>query len=272
MIFRRVKAHIEKENWFAVFIDFLIVVVGILIAFQITNWSEERAERDSERDFLDRLHSDILELQERRAEYDLSRPEDMKTQIMITEFLYGESEDLSTAEAFQIKSYPGIEKDKGLAASIVCNMIDWTSALTVPPAALPTATELISAGRVNDIVSTHVKAALQTFLQQANRAEVYINALEKDSILLSAHYPELIEVRTKKWTFELNGENFSNYRCNYEAMRSNGAFLNAFALNVGNYSNYAIRGVLPVSEKLALLHDAVDDELGLSHENDQEAK
>ena len=42
MLFRRIKAHIEKENWFAVFIDFLIVVVGILIAFQITNWNERR--------------------------------------------------------------------------------------------------------------------------------------------------------------------------------------------------------------------------------------
>jgi hypothetical protein len=26
MIFRRIKAHIEKENWFAVLVDFLIVV------------------------------------------------------------------------------------------------------------------------------------------------------------------------------------------------------------------------------------------------------
>jgi len=34
--------HIREQNWFAVALDFFIVVVGILIAFQITNWSESR--------------------------------------------------------------------------------------------------------------------------------------------------------------------------------------------------------------------------------------
>jgi hypothetical protein len=34
--------HVKTQNWFAVVLDFLIVVAGILIAFQITNWSESR--------------------------------------------------------------------------------------------------------------------------------------------------------------------------------------------------------------------------------------
>lgn len=45
MLLRRIKSHVEKENWFAVFIDFCIVVAGILIAFQIANWSETRQQR-----------------------------------------------------------------------------------------------------------------------------------------------------------------------------------------------------------------------------------
>jgi hypothetical protein len=44
MLLRRVTDHIKQQNWFAVFIDFLIVVVGILIAFQITNWADRRAD------------------------------------------------------------------------------------------------------------------------------------------------------------------------------------------------------------------------------------
>ncbi len=59
MLLRRIKAHIEKENWFAVFIDFLIVVVGILIAFQITEWSEQRQEANLERTYLNRLAADL---------------------------------------------------------------------------------------------------------------------------------------------------------------------------------------------------------------------
>jgi len=42
MILRRVTGHVKAQNWFAVGIDFLIVVAGILIAFQITNWAAAR--------------------------------------------------------------------------------------------------------------------------------------------------------------------------------------------------------------------------------------
>ncbi|MBK8198164.1 MAG: hypothetical protein IPK75_07310 [Acidobacteria bacterium] len=45
MILRRLTKHVRDQNWFAVGLDFLIVVLGILIAFQITNWSNERENR-----------------------------------------------------------------------------------------------------------------------------------------------------------------------------------------------------------------------------------
>ena len=61
MIFRRIKSHIEKENWFAVFIDFAIVVVGVFIGIQVANWNGERLERTQERDYLVRLHDDFVE-------------------------------------------------------------------------------------------------------------------------------------------------------------------------------------------------------------------
>jgi hypothetical protein len=40
MLLRSVTKHITEQNWFGVLVDFLIVVVGILIAFQVTNWNE----------------------------------------------------------------------------------------------------------------------------------------------------------------------------------------------------------------------------------------
>jgi hypothetical protein len=39
MILRRLTKHVQDQNWFAVALDFFIVVIGILLAFQITNWS-----------------------------------------------------------------------------------------------------------------------------------------------------------------------------------------------------------------------------------------
>ena len=45
MILRRLKTHVEKENWFAVGIDFLIVVVGVFIGIQVANWNEARVDQ-----------------------------------------------------------------------------------------------------------------------------------------------------------------------------------------------------------------------------------
>ncbi|MBT8140934.1 MAG: hypothetical protein HKN88_06760 [Gammaproteobacteria bacterium] len=59
MLFRRVKQHIQNENWFAVFIDFLIVVIGVYIGIQLGNWNEARAEADEYQRALARFSAEI---------------------------------------------------------------------------------------------------------------------------------------------------------------------------------------------------------------------
>jgi len=59
MILRRVIEHFKKQEWTAIFLDFLIVVAGILIAFQITEWNGARRDRALEREYLERLYADL---------------------------------------------------------------------------------------------------------------------------------------------------------------------------------------------------------------------
>ena len=59
MRLRSLTKHIREQNWFAVFLDFFIVVAGILIAFQITEWSAGRALDVKERDLLTELKLEI---------------------------------------------------------------------------------------------------------------------------------------------------------------------------------------------------------------------
>ncbi len=59
MLLRRVTEHVRNQNWFAVFIDFIIVVAGILIAFQITEWNEARQDRAIEEDYKVLLIEDL---------------------------------------------------------------------------------------------------------------------------------------------------------------------------------------------------------------------
>ena len=59
MLFRRIKAHIAKEDWFAVFIDFLIVVFGVFMGFQVQAWNEQRNNAADSQDYMQRLVMDM---------------------------------------------------------------------------------------------------------------------------------------------------------------------------------------------------------------------
>lgn len=45
MILRRIREHFTSHNWFAVWIDLLIVVLGVFLGTQVSNWNDARADR-----------------------------------------------------------------------------------------------------------------------------------------------------------------------------------------------------------------------------------
>jgi len=59
MILRRVIEHVKAQNWFAVGIDFLIVVVGVFIGIQVSNWNEARTKQIDATAARERLISDL---------------------------------------------------------------------------------------------------------------------------------------------------------------------------------------------------------------------
>jgi hypothetical protein len=59
MILRRVIAHVRNQEWTAIAIDFVIVVVGVFIGIQVSNWNEGRVLRERERIHLEQLLVDL---------------------------------------------------------------------------------------------------------------------------------------------------------------------------------------------------------------------
>jgi len=59
MILRSVTKHVREQNWFAVGIDFLIVVVGVFIGIQVANWNAALADRRLGDDYRERLITDL---------------------------------------------------------------------------------------------------------------------------------------------------------------------------------------------------------------------
>ena len=52
MLFRRISKHVKEQNWFAVALDFVIVVFGVYIGIQLGNWNEERADQARSQQYL----------------------------------------------------------------------------------------------------------------------------------------------------------------------------------------------------------------------------
>ncbi len=55
MLLRRVIEHVKTQNWTAVGLDFIIVVVGVFIGIQVSNWNTSRADAQRDREFVERL-------------------------------------------------------------------------------------------------------------------------------------------------------------------------------------------------------------------------
>lgn len=65
MILRKLADAIRTQNWFTVFIEFTLVVAGVLVALQFDNWNEERIEREKQQVYLLRLNNDFQGLRQR---------------------------------------------------------------------------------------------------------------------------------------------------------------------------------------------------------------
>lgn len=59
MLLRRFMEHIRNQNWFAVVLDIIVVVVGIFIGMQVTDWNQSRLERSREQEYLVRLGAEL---------------------------------------------------------------------------------------------------------------------------------------------------------------------------------------------------------------------
>ena len=59
MILRRVIQHVKDQHWTAIWIDLVIVVVGVFIGIQVANWNAERETSKKSAVFTERLKADL---------------------------------------------------------------------------------------------------------------------------------------------------------------------------------------------------------------------
>lgn len=60
MRFRRISAHLKEQNWTAVLLDFVIVVFGVFVGLQVSNWNEARHDTARGNEYLERIEADLM--------------------------------------------------------------------------------------------------------------------------------------------------------------------------------------------------------------------
>jgi hypothetical protein len=59
MFLRRALGRLRQHSWFAVLVDLIVVIAGILIALEVDAWAQARDDRRLERVYLQRLKEDL---------------------------------------------------------------------------------------------------------------------------------------------------------------------------------------------------------------------
>lgn len=61
MILRRLAQHLREQNWTAITIEFVLLVLGVFLGIQVANWNEERVDREREHLLLVELRAELAE-------------------------------------------------------------------------------------------------------------------------------------------------------------------------------------------------------------------
>ena len=61
MILRRLSQSLKEQNWTAIVIEFVLLVVGVFLGIQVSNWNAEREERAREHQLLVELRAEVAE-------------------------------------------------------------------------------------------------------------------------------------------------------------------------------------------------------------------
>ncbi|MEM6412399.1 MAG: DUF6090 family protein [Pseudomonadota bacterium] len=95
MILRRITQHVKDQNWTAVGLDFVIVVVGVFIGIQVANWNDDRTDRGEEIQYLRALQTDVdASLMELEDQLNFLERQG-EAQRTLVEYSAGDRDDLS---------------------------------------------------------------------------------------------------------------------------------------------------------------------------------
>jgi hypothetical protein len=241
MLLRRVIKHVRDQNWFAVGLDFLIVVSGVFIGIQVANWNDDRRERLEEQAVLERLHQEV------RALIDIQRDELAANEawarrmISINPVLFGQEppRELTRTE---------------------CWTIVGTHVFLRPTDELSVLDELRDSGRFDLIRNSSLKARLRDYILLRERGRGHYREISNELFRLHSRHPDVVQVIREKsnpseargWN-QLSGEGYRwQAICDVPAMREKPQFLNEYMDNASRRGSHMARYEQRITSLIAI--------------------
>ncbi len=249
MILRRVITHVRKQEWTAIGIDLVIVVVGVFIGIQVANWNEARRDRADEGAVLKSLHEEVSAAKTLSARILADRLDVLDRLAESADRLYG----AGTVE---------------LGAGH-CIAIASSNDLYVGFADLPSFSQLLSSGRVAIIRDHALLDALSGLTQARAALEFALKSFDTALVNLSQTHAQAIRLVPREIpvaTSPSDRERDYGAECDIDALAGDPEFRNALITNLEYFDAFARDGLRPWVHKLEEVHNRLDAILAIRHD------
>ena len=158
MILARLSRAVREQNWFAVVLEFVIVIAGVVIGFQITAWNAERTARIQEAVILANLEEDFQTLVS-----DIDEVIERTFAIARNATVVVEAIDSGVVPDDRIDQF-----EEGLISLV------WAAQVPQSPSTLQ---ELVSSGGLSRLSDADLRAALARFMERYEAVDGMANQL-----------------------------------------------------------------------------------------------
>ena len=249
MIIRRIASALKRQDLSQVIIEIMIVVVGIFIGLQVADWNNDREERVTERAYLSRLHSEVMQ--------NLSFNADNFEEFLLLENFKATAKYIDEV----LDVFEGIDTETVLNDRH-CMAIFASDIYNHQQSYLPTLTELIASGQLSIIENEDIKIALSEYTLSFNGLELQVTSLGNVRLELHAKYPLMFKFDRRMRNL-VDTDQYSNH-CDFDAMKENQSFNNDLIVNRAKQF-YFILVLSKQQQALQNVHAVLDEELGISH-------
>jgi len=249
MILRRFTQHVNEQNWFAVGLDFIVVVFGIFFGLQVQQMYDQRGERHAEQAYLSRLHTEVIQ--------SLGFNKTTFGALLLLENF--RENELYLDDVLAVFEGQGAVSD---LTARHCLEIQLAAIYNDQQTYLPTLSELLTSGQLSIIESEDIKTALSEYTLAFSALKQQIDQFLVSRVQLFEKYPQFV-VYDRKMRDVSRVEEI-NHQCDFEAMKEHVIFNNdlTIAASKRHYFNLVLANQ---QDSLLKVHSVLDKVLGISH-------